>query len=210
MRLGVILLAAGKSTRFGANKLLAGFCGRPMVCCALEAAGTLEAARTAVVTGSGEIARLAAGCGFEVIVNDAPQLGQSHSIRLGVRAMQDMDAVLLMVCDQPRLTGASLERLAQRFACSGKSIACLRDSTHMGNPAIFAQKTFGELLALEGDRGAKSVLRAHADDLLVVETVGLDELSDADTPEMLASMQESCRSASTTLGIAQRPAIDTD
>lgn len=188
MKLGVVLLAAGKSTRFGANKLLAGFCGRPMVCYSLEAAAALKPARTAVVTGCGEVARLAEGYGFEVIANNAPQLGQSHSICLGVRAMQDMDAVLLMVCDQPRLTGASLARLVERFACSGKSVACLRDGTHMGNPAVFARQCFDELLALQGDRGAKGVLRAHEDDLLVVDTVGLDELADADTPDVLAAL----------------------
>ena len=188
MKLGVVLLAAGKSERFGANKLLAGFRGRPMVCYALEAAISLKAARTAVVTGCGEVSRLAEEHGCEVIVNDAPQMGQSHSIRLGVRAMQDMDAVLLMVCDQPSLTAASLERLVQRFACYGKSVACLRDGTHMGNPAIFARQCFVELLALQGDRGAKGVLRAHEGDLLVVDTVGPDELADADTPDMLAAL----------------------
>lgn len=190
-RLGVVLLAAGKSERFGTNKLLAGFCGRPMVCYALEAALALKAARTAVVTACGEVARLAEEYGCEVLVNDAPQLGQSHSIRLGVQAMRDMDAVLLMVCDQPQLTAASLERLVQRFARSGKGVACLRDGTHKGNPAVFARETFGELLALEGDRGARSVLRAHEGDLLVVDTVGADELADADTPDMLAAMASS-------------------
>ena len=190
MKLGVVLLAAGKSTRFGANKLLAGFCGRPMVCYSLEAAVALKPARTAVVTGCGEVLRLAEGYGCEVIVNDAPQLGQSHSIRLGVCAMQDMDAVLLMVCDQPHLTGASLERLAQRYACSQQGIACLRDSTHSGNPAIFSRRHFAELLALEGDRGAKGVLRAHEGDLLVVETIRPDELADADTPDTLEAMRK--------------------
>lgn len=192
MKLGVILLAAGQSKRFGANKLLSTVGGRPMVCCALESACALRAARVAAVTGCEEIARLAASYGCEVIANDAPQLGQSHSIRLGVSAMLDMDAVLLMVCDQPRLTAASLERLAQRFSCAGKGVACLKDATHRGNPAVFARRTFDELLALEGDRGAKGVLRAHENDLLVVETLLPDELSDADTPEMLAQITE-CR-----------------
>lgn len=188
MKLGVVLLAAGKSERFGANKLLAGFCDRPMVCCALEAAVALKATRTAVVSGCGEVSRLAEEHGCEVIVNDAPQLGQSYSIRLGVQAMREMDAVLLMVCDQPRLTAASLERLMQCFERSGKSVACLRDGTHMGNPAVFARQCFSELLALQGDRGAKGVLCAHEGDLLVVDTVGADELADADTPDMLAAL----------------------
>lgn len=190
MKLGVVLLAAGRSTRFGANKLLADFHGRPMVCCALEAAKALKTSKTLVVTGCDEIARLADDQGFGVVVNDAPQMGQSHSIRLGVQAMREMDAVVLMVCDQPHLTGASLKRLVQRFACSPQGIACLRDSTHSGNPAIFSRRYFEELLTLEGDRGAKGVLRAHEDDLLVVQTIRPDELADADTPEKLEAMRK--------------------
>ncbi|MGN0777320.1 MAG: NTP transferase domain-containing protein [Candidatus Ventricola sp.] len=189
MKLGVVLLAAGKSSRFGANKLLADFNGRPMVCRALDSAKALKAERTVVVVGCEEVARLAAEQGCDVMVNDAPQLGQSYSIRLGVCAMRDMDAVLLMVCDQPQLTGASLDCLVHRFACSSMGIACLRDGTHQGNPAVFARRYFSELLALEGDRGAKGVLRAHGDDLLVVDAIGSDELADADTPEMLEAMQ---------------------
>lgn len=191
MKLGTVLLAAGKSTRFGENKLLAGFCGRPMVCYALESAKALQAARTVVVTGSQEIARLADAYGARVVINDAPELGQSHSIRLGVHAVREMDAVLLMVCDQPQLTGASLKRLVQRFAASPKGIACLRDSTHLGNPAVFTRRYMDELLALQGDRGAKGVLRAHEDDLLIVDTVDPDELADADTPQMLEAMERS-------------------
>lgn len=190
MKLGVVLLAAGRSTRFGANKLLADFHGRPMICCALEAAKALNASRTIVITGCGKIAQLADAQGFGVVVNDAQQMGQSHSIHLGVQAMREMEAVLLMVCDQPYLTGASLERLAQRYACSPQGIACLRDSTHSGNPAVFSRRYFAELLALEGDRGAKGVLRAHEDDLLVVQTVRPDELADADTPETLEAMRK--------------------
>lgn len=185
VKLGIVLLAAGKSTRFGANKLLAEFCGKPMICRALEAAGAVCAARTAVVTGCEEIARLARAHGFEVIQNSEPEKGQAHSIRLGISAMRDMDAVLLMVCDQPRLTGASLRLLARRFEESGKGIACLCDDTHRGNPAIFAQRYDPELLALSGDRGAKGILCAHEDDLLAVRTLAPDELADADTPEAL-------------------------
>ena len=190
LRLGVVLLAAGRSSRFGENKLLVEFGGRPMVCHAMEAAKALGAARTAVVTGCEEIALLTTGQGFQVIANDAPQQGQAHSIVLGVRAMQDMDAVLLMVCDQPCLTHASLMRLVQRFSCSRKGIACLRDGTHWGNPAVFDRRFFGELTALDGDRGAKRVLCAHEEELLVVDTVLPDELADADTPDALETLRK--------------------
>lgn len=189
MRLGLVLLAAGRSERFGANKLLADYRGKPVVCCALEAMDAVPAAKKAVVTGCGEIAHLAEAHGFDVIVNDAPQLGQSHSIHLGTTAMRDMDAVLLLAADQPGLTGASLSALAEAFCAGRKGIACLRDETHMGNPAVFSARYYPALLSLAGDRGAKGILRANEEDLLIVNCLHPGELGDADTPEALDALR---------------------
>lgn len=188
MRLGAVLLAAGMSKRFGANKLLADYCGRPVLCAALDAMKALGAARMAAVVSCDETEALAKTSGCMVIRNDMPEMGQAHSIVLGVSAMRDMDAVLLLAADQPRLTGESLLRLAQAFEASGKEAACLRDETHMGNPAVFSAACFEELLALAGDRGAKGVLRAHEGSLLVVDCLYPHELADADTPQALCDI----------------------
>jgi len=190
MRLGVVLLAAGRSVRFGKNKLLAEFDGRPLLCRALEACGSLAAARRLAVVSCEETAALAGAHGFEAIRNDAPQLGQAHSIALGIKALQDMDAALLLAGDMPLLTSESLERLVRRFCESGRGIACLEDDTHRGNPAVFEKKYFPALIALSGDRGAKGVLRAHEDDLLVVRCTGANELADADTLQELKKLRE--------------------
>ena len=112
MNIGAVLLAAGQSSRFGKNKLLEDFCGTPVVCCAMDALCQVKASRMAVVTGCREVEALGRSHGFSVIVNDAPQAGLSHSITLGVRAMADMDAVLLVAADMPLLTGDSLCALA--------------------------------------------------------------------------------------------------
>ena len=189
MKIGAVLLAAGRSERFGSDKLLAGFAGKPMICRALETMSAFPAARKCVIAGSDQVAALSGEYGFSVICNSEPQLGQSYSIRLGVAAMQDLDAVLLMVADQPGLTQASLARLAEAFAAAQKGIACLRDETHMGNPAIFAKAYFPQLLALEGDRGAKGILKAHPEDLMVVPCAHRGELADADTPQQLETME---------------------
>lgn len=190
IKLGAVLLAAGKSERFGSNKLLASFGGRPLILRALEAVKAVSAHKVCVVTGSEAVAELAQDYGFEAIRNPDAHLGQSHSIHLGIEAMQAMDAVLLMVCDQPRLTGTSLTRLADVFCASAKGIACLKDETHMGNPAVFSKAYFPDLLAISGDRGAKGILKAHVDDLSVVSCLHERELMDADTPQALADMQQ--------------------
>ncbi len=188
MKLGVVLLAAGESRRFGADKLLSPFGGRPMVCRALDLIGGLSAQETVVVARSEAVMHLAQARGYGVVRNDAPQLGQAHSIHLGLDALRDVDAALLLVGDQPRLTAASLRALLDAFARGGKGIACLQDETHRGNPAVFSRRYFQALHAITGDRGARGVLRAHEDDLLVVPCLYPGELTDADTPEALAAL----------------------
>lgn len=189
VKLGAVLLAAGKSQRFGSNKLLADFDGRPVICRALEAMKAAPAQRACVVTGDGDVAVLARAYGFDVTPNHEPQRGQAHSIYLGISCMQDMDAVLLMAGDQPLLTGKSLLRLVDAYLAGEKGIACLRDETHMGNPAVFSARYMPQLLALGGDRGAKGILKANPQDLLVVDCVHAGELSDADTPQELEKLK---------------------
>ncbi|MBQ2989904.1 MAG: nucleotidyltransferase family protein [Clostridia bacterium] len=193
LKTGAILLASGRSERFGANKLLADFGGRPMIARAMDALSALPLARVAVVTAYPEIAALARAYGFEPVENAHPERGQAHSIALGVRALCDADALLLLVGDQPLLTAASLESLLDEYTRSAKRIACLRDSTHMGNPAVFSSAYFPALMALEGDCGAKSILRAHEGDLLAVDCRGENELCDCDDPQALRALAGSMR-----------------
>lgn len=189
MKLGVALLAAGTGSRFGGNKLLADYRGQPLVSCALRALGELPAARRVAITSDERVAALAQEYGFEPVHNDAPQLGQGRSVSLAASALCDMDAMLLMLGDQPRVSGESLSRLIGAFERSGKGLACLRDETHAGNPAVFSHAYFDRLAALDGDRGAKGILRQNPDDLTVVPCVYPFELADADTPQALAAMQ---------------------
>ena len=189
MRIGAVILAAGASSRFGSNKLLADFGGRPVICRALEAVCTILPERAVVVTGNADIAALADAYGFEVVENCAPEEGMSRSIRLGVSALGDMDAVLLLVGDQPKLKGSSLRKLCTAFAAEGKGMACLCDETHSGNPAVFSAKYYAQLLTLSGDCGAKAILRTHAQDLVFVDCEEADELCDCDEPELLERLK---------------------
>lgn len=184
-RFGVVVLAAGKSSRFGGNKLLAEFGGKTVMEHAVSLAASCGAARAAVVASDPDVIRILEAQGMEVIVNGNPLLGQAHSIVLGVSSMEALDAVLLLAADQPLLTRESLKRLIDGFTLSGKGMACLQDKTHFGNPAIFSNSYFGMLKRLTGDCGAKRILAMNADDLLIVDCIGDDELSDADTREQL-------------------------
>lgn len=191
MRIGAVVLAAGLSTRFGENKLLANLCGRPLLSYALEALCDAEGiARRAAVVSDARVAQLVRASGMEVIENGEPERGQAHSIVLAARVMWDMDALLLMAGDQPLLRAGTLTRLVRAFEAGGKGLACLQDGTHRGNPAVFSAVYGEQLLALTGDRGAGALLRANEADLTVVRCGAEDELSDADTPQALRHLGE--------------------
>ena len=83
MNLSLVVLAAGASRRFGAaNKLLQLLDGKPLLCHTLELAAALPVMQRAAVC-SVETAPLAEAAGFTVLLNPQPELGQSHSLRLG-------------------------------------------------------------------------------------------------------------------------------
>lgn len=199
MRLGAVLLAAGQGRRFArerpgaGSKLLIPVHGKPLICYALDALSALGAMKTAVVTGDARIEALSLARGFDVVRNAEPEGGQGHSIALGISAMAEMDAALLLAADQPLLTAESLRRLARAYEESGKGLACLRDETHWGNPAVFSRAYFPALSALDGDRGAKRVLLAHEDELLLVPCLRPGELADVDTPGALDALTGKAR-----------------
>lgn len=196
MRLGAVLLAAGRSRRFGReDKLLADAGGQTMLSRALAVLLEIEADARAAVVSSEEAERIARKAGFDIVLNDAPGAGLSYSIALGARwaRAKGCDALLLAVADQPLLTAQSLAELIDAYRQHGH-LACLADETHRGNPAVFSLAYADELLALRGDCGAKAVLRAHENELTVVRCRLPDELADADEPQALAAMRDRLRS----------------
>lgn len=113
MKIGCIVMAAGNARRFGSNKLDARVEGKTLLRRALEAVPVSCFARVAVVTQYPQGMELAREMGFLPVENSRPDLGLSHTIALGMAHMQDMDAVLFQVSDQPLLRRDSVERLVE-------------------------------------------------------------------------------------------------
>ncbi len=191
MKLGVVLLAAGRSLRFGQeDKLLCNMGGQTMLSRALHTLNALDADARAAVVSSEAAAGLAAAACFDIVRNTEPEAGLSRSIALGVQWARGRgcDAVLLAVADQPLLTANSLSALLTAFRQTG-CVACLADESHRGNPAVFPASCFDELLALRGDCGARGVLRAHEHELTIVRCQLPGELTDADEPGALKRLR---------------------
>ena len=191
MKLGCVVMAAGSSHRFGANKLLQDFCGKPLYRWALEAVPTELFAKVCVVTGYEPVAELAVQRGFQAIWNDRPELGVSRTIQLGLEQLTDCGSVVFMTADQPLLTAETLQRLTAQYAGRPIIAAAAHDGKR-GNPCQFSRELFPELLALEGDVGGARVIKAHPELLQLVEVPAV-ELLDCDTPEVLQKVEKANR-----------------
>lgn len=185
-RTALILLAAGRSERFGPHdKLTEPFLGKPValhVVTALE--GVPFAARIAVCSATGLDL---AGRGYEVVVNDAPEEGQSRSVRLGMAAAQahDVDSVLIALADMPRVTAAQIWRLLDAATDEDTALAS-SDGVQPRPPALFGRAHFAMLETLVGDQGARELILKGRH---IVTSAA--ELIDIDTPEDLERLRES-------------------
>ncbi len=186
MKIGCVVKASGASTRFGSNKLLAPFLGKPLLAHLLEALpGGL--ARTLVVTRDPAIAALAEALGRKALVHALP--GEGDSIRLGMERMLDMDGCLFCVGDQPLLTTSTLENILQAFAAHPQAIVRVGWQGQPGNPVLFPRALFPGLCALTGQETGNTVLRAHGELVRLVEAGCRQELMDIDTPEELRELE---------------------
>jgi molybdenum cofactor cytidylyltransferase len=179
-----VVLAAGLSRRMGQAKLLLPLEGRPIVRHAVEGVRAAGLDPVLVVTGPDPAAIEAALTGLDVriVINPAPEAGQAGSVRAGVAALPAVvDTVLIALGDQPGLAPDVIPALLAAHRASGRPIVAPRYQDGPGNPVLFDRAIFPELLALEGDRGARPVF---ARDPARVEWVALDwpMPPDVDTP----------------------------
>ena len=190
LSIGCIVMAAGNAKRFGDNKLAAAVDGKSLIERALDAVPDEQFSRVVVVTQYDEIESLARGRGFDVIRNQHPDWGISHTISLGTHELQnDCDAICYMVSDQPLLRRESIAGAVDFFRENSAHIIGLAHDGTRGNPCIFPRKFFPELIALREDHGGNTVIRAHEDALRLYE-VDKQELTDVDTPQALRDLMK--------------------
>lgn len=178
-----IVLAAGEGARFGAVKQLAHFNGEPMLRLVLQRAVELCGPASYVVLGAhaAEIAPLLGRSAATVVRNDHWREGLASSIRAGVERLPgSCSGALLLLADQPAVTGADLQRLADAWRRAPQFIVAAQYSGTVGVPAIFPRSEFGALLQLRGDRGAQLLLRRNPQRLISVPVRGA--AVDVDTP----------------------------
>lgn len=154
-RIGCVVMAAGSASRFGTNKLAAQIDGKTLLCRALEAVPPACFAQVVVVTQHSEAAEAARRFSFTPVENQHPDWGISHTISLGLDALQDCDAALFLVSDQPLLRQASVAELVDFYRRHPSHIVALGHNGVRGNPCLFPARFFPELRALREDHGGQ-------------------------------------------------------
>lgn len=187
MRIGCVVMAAGNGSRFGSNKLLRVIDGKSVIERALDAVPRDVVDTVAVVTQYAPIMELAKRRGFSSVENRYPERGISYTIKLGLQTVQQTDAVLFMVADQPLLQRETVERLVEFYLQQPQRIAALAHNGVRGNPCIFPAACFPALLALQGDTGGGAVIKADAHGARLLET-DEKQLCDIDTPQELEKL----------------------
>ena len=154
--IGIVLLAAGGSTRLGTPKQLLPYRGKSLLRWAAESA-VASACRpiVAVLGASAEpCLRELHDLPIAITVNTDWTEGMGASLQLGLRALltdstSPLDAVIVMLCDQPLLTVGTLEALVDAYDTTSGRIIASEYGEVTGVPALFHNSLFPELLNLE-------------------------------------------------------------
>jgi CTP:molybdopterin cytidylyltransferase MocA len=182
-----VVLAAGRSSRFGSTKQLAQFDGEALVARAARAARQACGEFSALVVGHDAqrvIDAAGPGCEF-LLVNDRYEQGLGSSISQAARTLAPAaDALLVTLADQPHVDASHLSALIDAWSGDLDEIVATRYSGTRGVPALFPAATFSALASLYGDRGAQRLL---SDGNYAQKSVELQAASiDIDRPEDLA------------------------
>jgi len=161
--IATIIIAAGESRRLKRPKQLVSWRGEPLIRRSAKEALNAGLGPVGVVLGAvDEPCRHALGAlPVEVIHHAGWSGGMGGSIAAGMRAFagRDLGAVIVMLCDQPLVTQRTLDRLEEEWHRSGCRIVASRYGANTGPPALFSADCFERLAALQGESGAKAIIR---------------------------------------------------
>jgi len=194
-RVAGVVLAAGASTRMGANKLLLELAGQPLA--RRAAARALAAGLSPVVVVVGhEAARVEAalaGLGCLVVRNPDHALGQGSSLRAGLQALPpDVAAAVVSLADMPLVTPALLASLVAGWRASGAPLVLAAYADVLAPPALYARALFDELGGA-GEAPGKRVVARHRAEALTIPFPP-EVLADVDRPGDLEKLIPAPRS----------------
>ena len=187
-----ILLAAGSGSRFGGGKLLQPLPnGTPIGVASLR---NLHAALPAVIavvrSGDDALHALLEAEGICVCRCPEANLGMARSLVCGINASRSADGWVIALGDMPFVTPGTINAIANRIVHTGAIAVPVCRGTR-GHPVGFGRRYLEELLLLQGDEGARSVIGHHPGELEMIDCEDSGILRDIDTPADLDSTSSS-------------------
>jgi molybdenum cofactor cytidylyltransferase len=173
--LAAVILSGGESRRMGSPKALIPYRGKTFLEHLLEAARHPKISPTIVVLGphADPIRKQVALDGVNVVINQEWQKGQLSSIQAAVSHLavkNESDGFMLFLVDHPFISATLVDRLVNEFYRSGRPIVVPTFQGRRGHPVIFARRLYEELLAAPLDKGARTVVWAHSNEVLEMPT----------------------------------------
>jgi molybdenum cofactor cytidylyltransferase len=190
--IGGVVLAAGEGRRFGGPKQLAELDGRPLLEYAVEAVMCVPALDPVVVVlgaRADEIQRRVDLLGARPVVCESWQRGQSASLRAAIEALGDVEAALITLGDQPRITPEVIAHVLDEALTRDERWRTTRAvyGGVPGHPVVLPRSLFKRLPELRGDAGARELLETM--NVREVEAAHLCSPDDVDTTEQLEALR---------------------
>jgi len=177
----------------GSNKLLAEIGSKPLARIVVEQALASRARPVIVVTGHERERVEAALAGLPVRLVHNPDFakGLGSSLRTGIAAVPaEADGVIVCLGDMPQVDAALIDRLIAAFDPERSALAVVPTiEGKRGNPVLWSRRFFPELMAIEGDVGARHLIGLYGEAVVEVPLTGKAALVDIDTPEALSGVK---------------------
>ncbi len=166
---GLVILAAGESSRLGEPKQKVLFKGKTLLQRTIDTA-LHSACRPIIIVLGAYANEIQAEIESEDVIiyhNLQWEEGMASSIRIGIEVLEKTESeasdVIIMVCDQPFADTTLLNLMLNKKAITGKEIIACSYKKTLGVPVLFDKKFFPELLSLEGEEGAKKLIMKHTE-----------------------------------------------
>lgn len=180
MRIAALLLCGGSGTRFGGDKLLAG--GEPI---AARAARNLVAGAgpslAVIPVGAAGLRAVLEGAGCEVLESDRTASGMGATLAAGIAATARADGWIVALGDMPAIAPRTIAAVREGLEAGAILAAPFDAQGRRGHPVGFSARLRDELLALDGDVGARDVIARHAGEIMRIDSDDPGIFVDIDT-----------------------------
>ncbi|NNE31068.1 MAG: nucleotidyltransferase family protein [Winogradskyella sp.] len=183
MKTAILILAAGASSRMKSPKLLLPYKNRTLIGWSISHALASKANHVSVVLNNETTKLKTEVDSYDVraIINANFKNGLSSSIAAGVKEFILYDAILITLADQPNVDAIYLNKMIDYSITNPNTVIGSKYKEAVGVPALFPKTYFNELLNLDGDTGAKTLLNNESIPVLTIASKV--NLFDVDTPK---------------------------